>query len=93
MESVQTFVGKRASWLGFVMGLATGSPLQEVPQSNDQDGDGGDTSIDTANDYTDGGRVETRQRYGRRGYVIRGGIGTALKGDETVDDELIGRVG
>ena len=69
MERVHTFVDKRASRAGLVLGLEP--PLQEVPHSDSQDDDGGDTTNDATNNCIDGSRIcgrnwETRRRYGGR---------------------------
>ena len=57
MKCAQTFTGKHVPRAGLIeiIGLtATGPPPQEVPQSDGQDGDTGNTTNHTTNDWANG---------------------------------------
>jgi hypothetical protein len=103
---LRTFAGKYVRWGGVfeIIGLATtGPPPKEVPHSDDQDGDTGDTTNYTTNDCADRSRIcsqneNTTRCHGGRGHAACGvdsrTTSTCSGSDEEeVENESVGLVG
>ena len=102
---LRTFTGKYVRWGGIfeIIDLATTRPPKEVPHTDDQDGDTGDTTNYTTNDCADRSRIcsqnkNTTRRHGGRGHAACGVDSRTTptcsgNDEEEVKNELIGLIG